>query len=417
MKTSHTKIFIPALFRCALFVLLLFTALSSSLQAQEDNASPPDSLDQDLWYQLGKRAASRPDKRSIEQAIVYFRKAINVAPEDPAPYLAMAEAYINGIWYYGIDFSLIDSAVTAAERALSLDSSLSDTYRVLSRLYHAKGDEGKNVDVLERAVARFDLDSRFFFELGNAYLREGRPVRAIRSLNRAMALDSIAEIPLRLGWAYLDLAEYARAESLFTNYIGIAPELADGHHGLGLSLICRGKADRAVAHYMELERVRSLSSQMRCQYAEAMVFADMPDEALPYLEELEMNDPWSVPASAVRSASTLLGYVYWKKGEKEKAQELFNRALEEIPKRIGYGNRQWELRYEMASIYALLGDRPHAYEWLEKAVERHWLLYPLALQDPFFADLRGFRVFRSIIGDVKQTVERMRAELTAGSLR
>lgn len=414
MKISNTKALIFALSRRALFVLLLFTALPGMLRAQDDNVPPSDSLNQDLWYQLGKRAASRPDKQSIERAIGYFRKAIDVNPGDPAPYLAMAEAYIDGIWYYGLDFSLVDSAITAAARALSLDSSSADAYRALSRLYHARGDESKNIDVLERAIVRFASNSWFSFELGNAYLREGRPVRAIRSLNRAMALDSIAEISLRLGWAYLDLAEYSRAESLFTSYIDSAPEIADGHHGLGLSLICREKADRAVAHYMELERTRSLGSRMRCQYAEAMIFADMAEEALPYLEELEMNDPWSVPASAVRSASTLLGYVYWKKGEKEKAKKIFDRVLEEIPKRIGYGNRQWELRYEMASIYALLGDRPRAYEWLEKAVQRHWLLYPLALEDPFFADLRGFRAFRSIIGNVKQTVERMRAELNAG---
>jgi len=60
----------------------------------------------------------------------------------------------------------------------------------------------------------------------------------------------------------------------------------------------------------------------------------------------------------------------------------------------------------MADVYALLGDKEKALEWLENAVSRGFLNYPFLNEyDPYLANLRSEPRFRKLMERVKSEWE------------
>ena len=60
----------------------------------------------------------------------------------------------------------------------------------------------------------------------------------------------------------------------------------------------------------------------------------------------------------------------------------------------------------MAPVYALAGAKEEALNWLERAVERGWINYPLfAHQDPLLKNIRGEARFKELMVEVKREWE------------
>jgi Tfp pilus assembly protein PilF len=85
-----------------------------------------------------------------------------------------------------------------------------------------------------------------------------------------------------------------------------------------------------------------------------------------------------------------LGYAYALSGEKEKAQTLI-RTLEDESR------QQYIAPYFLAMVYTGLGDKDHAFAWLEKACdERSWYATGLRL-DPKFGPMHSDPRFRDLL--------------------
>ena len=67
--------------------------------------------------------------------------------------------------------------------------------------------------------------------------------------------------------------------------------------------------------------------------------------------------------------------------------------------------------YDLALVYACLGDEREAYNWLRKAVEIGWRDYRLAQIDPLLEHLRRDPKFEQLMAEVKNRVERMREQV------
>ena len=64
----------------------------------------------------------------------------------------------------------------------------------------------------------------------------------------------------------------------------------------------------------------------------------------------------------------------------------------------------------IASAYALAGAKEEALTWLERAVERGWINYPLfAHQDPLLESIRGEDRFKKLMVRVKKEWEEFEA--------
>ena len=61
-----------------------------------------------------------------------------------------------------------------------------------------------------------------------------------------------------------------------------------------------------------------------------------------------------------------------------------------------------ELCWLGAGFYSLLDDKEEALRWLEHAIDRGWINYPLfAETDPFLENIRGEERFQQLMARVK----------------
>jgi len=76
----------------------------------------------------------------------------------------------------------------------------------------------------------------------------------------------------------------------------------------------------------------------------------------------------------------------------------------------GAKNYLWadpDLPWLVAGLYAVIGEKDEALRWLERAIDRGWINYPLfAEQDPFFENIRGDERFQRLMDRIKPEWER-----------
>ena len=102
-----------------------------------------------------------------------------------------------------------------------------------------------------------------------------------------------------------------------------------------------------------------------------------------------------------------IGYVYWKNGYKEKADFYFNEQKkyceESIKKKLQYG-KSVGAYFDLAGVYAFIGEREKAYENLR--VWARFPVYPLYMvtlikNDPLFDSIRNESEFQQIVTNVE----------------
>ena len=91
---------------------------------------------------------------------------------------------------------------------------------------------------------------------------------------------------------------------------------------------------------------------------------------------------------------------YGLRGEKEK---VFHGMTSNFKKTC---QRDYSFSHHMAGVFALLDEKKEALNWLENAVDRGLINYPLlAEKDPFLENIRGEPGFKKLMERIKQEWE------------
>lgn len=106
----------------------------------------------------------------------------------------------------------------------------------LALALHSMGRYGESTQVLEKLRAAQGENPKFWFLLGEGYLKLGEPRKAIEPLHRASELDpSDANARLELASAWLENGAFEKSEALFRVLTDQHPELPKAWAGLSLS--------------------------------------------------------------------------------------------------------------------------------------------------------------------------------------
>lgn len=147
--------------------------------------------------------------------------------------------------------------------------------------------------------------------------------RAAAELYAALSAQGVADInaSLGLGSALLGLGKYEAAERELRRAHQLAPDRADVHLHLGTALYKRGVYTAAA---MELRRAAELDpdcSQAFLLLGEALNQMGKPDAAIEVLERVTHTEVGS-------RALYALGIAYDRKGEPERASEMYRQSRE-----------------------------------------------------------------------------------------
>ncbi len=307
-------------------------------------------------YLKGRYCWKKRNDEDVKKSIEYFNRAIEADPNYALAYVGLADAYLV-LGGFGIATlapkEAYPKARAAAERALEIDDTLAEAHASLA---YCLANYDWNWPRAEREFKRaLDLkpgDPVAHHWYGFLYLASmGRLDQAIDELRHALELDPLSlSIGSNIGLLLYLARRYEDAMDQFQRNLEMDRSFFYSHWQLALAYEQCGRYDEAIS---ELQKAIALSG------------------------------PSTLPRA-------LLGHAYALAGRKKEATALLDELSE-------LSTQTYVSPYRIAAIYAALGDRDRAFNWLEHAYEGRdgWLIW-LAV-DPVFDSLRSDNRFTNLL--------------------
>lgn len=290
----------------------------------------------------------------LQRAIGLFSEVIEADSTFAGAYVGLASAYTL-LHYYGNlpPSESYPRARVAAERALELDEGLADAHASLALV---KRDYDRDWEGAEREFQRaLQLDPRSATALqwyAELLAMTGRFDEADDRIRQA---QDVAPLSLAVravhGWVLLSAGRYEEARRELETTIAMDQDFQLSHWFLGQLAFAQGEYGEAVSALETATAMSGRLSRRVADLASANAFAGRPDRALELLGELE--------------------------------------------RRRGAG--EYVSRYDLAIVYAGLGERDRAFRELEGALEeRTWQVVNMGI-DPMLGPLRADPRFEDLL--------------------
>ncbi len=308
--------------------------------ADEANVTKTGTVNPDAYqaYLKGRYFWNRRSAENLQKAIEQFKIATDRDPNYALAYAGLADCYFLLNYYTGTPISeTVQQAKTFAERAIRLDDQAAETHVSLA----AVNDQLWQWEEAERGYKRaIELNPNYataYHWYSNLLSALGRFNEASLMIVRAREIDPLSTvIGVYVSMMYQNQNDHNASIENSLKVIELDPNFSLAYSTLGLSYLKLGRNPEAIEN---LEKAAGLSNR-------AGVFL--------------MN----------------LGYAYGVMGKRGEATAL-DRELEEKFARKEANGRH------VAAVYAGLGEKEKAFEWLEKDFQARASLTGLRWEIPF----------------------------------
>ncbi len=306
--------------------------------------APTEDSEAHTLYLKGLYFSRKGTKEGYEKAIQYFRSALEKDSSYALAYCELAHTYEQlGNENYLPEKEAFPKARELVTRALDLDEALAEGHIFLGEILMFYD---WNWSASEREVRRgLELNPN----LGRAHathafllVLRGQRAEAIAEMRMALSLEPNS-IPFHeaASFVYFMLRLYDSAIEESKESIRLDPDNPAGHANLGISFLQKGMFDEA---FTELKRAVTLSNGS---------------------DSAKSNLAFGYAISGNRIAAT--------QGIDELTEASKSRPV---------------APFLVAQVFAALGDRDKAFEWMEKAYEERSSYLPWIKVDPMFDSLR-----------------------------
>jgi len=313
-------------------------------------------------YLRGRYYWNHRTPAGIKESIGYFQQAVAKDPDFALAYAGLADAYnvSNIVGLFSAEESL-PKAKTAAIKAIELDPSLAEAHAALGMVKsHYDFDMPGAAKEFLKAIELNPNSSFAHLFYGNCYLLPiGRNREAIAENQKALELDPLS-LPINnfMGMTYAYAGDYENSFRQFQHTIELDPTFPLAH--LYLSGVLQ-----YVGRYKE--------SLQEFQKSQLLSGSDPDDVAREVAARLE---------------------AFNKGGEKGFWQHILNEMLQAEKQ----GQPQKPVASDIATAYAMAGDKDKAFEWLDRAYERREGQEITLLKcEPYFKNLRGDPRFTALL--------------------
>jgi len=316
------------------------------------------------FYLRGRGYLQEPEKpENIENAIVAFNNALERDKKYALAYAGLGEAF----WArYELthDPDWVTKAAQACERAVSFNPDLASGNTCFGTVYNGTGKYEEAARQFQRAVLLDPTRDDAFRGLAFAYERLGRPADAERTFQRAIQVRPQYWASYEwLGTFYAEHARYEEAARQFTQATALAPDNPHSYRKLGGVYIYMGRYLKAIE---VLQRAIAL-------YPTSGAYSNL---GIAYFNVRHFDDAVAAYEHACTPASkdyiacgNLARAYYWAPGRRSQAAEYYRRAIALAEERLSINPRDGDPHILSSSYYAMLGDRRHALEHLQRALE------------------------------------------------
>ncbi|UCC41580.1 MAG: tetratricopeptide repeat protein, partial [Candidatus Aminicenantes bacterium] len=313
-----------------------------------------DNLEAYNLYVQGRYFWNRRTEDGLNRAIDYFEQALELDPEYALAYAGIADAYsMLSSYNFLSPHGAYPKAKVAARKALEIEDTLAEAYTSLANIKYRYDFDWLGAEKDFKKAIELNPNYPLAHHWYGALLRgAGRFSEAHEEFTRALELDPLS-ISIRTSAAYvhLNLRQYEESIEQSKKTLELDPNYGWVHKIL----------------------------------AETYLQKSMYNEAITLLQKAITISSGYLPA---------LGCAYATAGNKEKALEI----LEEL---ITQSRQKYVSNYGIARVYACLGEKDKAFEYLDKAYEdRDGDLFDTKV-DPGLDNLHSdprFRAFLKKIG-------------------
>ena len=166
--------------------------------------------------------------------------------------------------------------------------------RLLAQALASAGQTGEAVQELEEAHAIAPDDPELQFALASGYLRVKKPDEAAGLFAQIAKARPIAPTWVLIGRTYRDAGQYVRARDALRRAITMDPKVRRAHYYLGtVALLEEGivRLDEAIREFQQELALAPGDPIATLRLGMALVLAQRPAEALPYLEQAVAFEP------------------------------------------------------------------------------------------------------------------------------
>jgi len=189
-------------------------------------------------YIQGKEFSNNLQK---EEALVYFKKAIELDPE-------FALAYLEA----GLAQSKTEEIFEYVEKAVSMVDDVSEGEKLIILAWQAaiNQDSEKQLEYFKELNEKYPEDEYALYNVGNYYFSQHDFEKAIEYYKRIKKINKeFAPVYNQLGYAFRYLNKYDAAERSFKKYIKLVPEYANPYDSYGELLLKMGEYEASIEQY------------------------------------------------------------------------------------------------------------------------------------------------------------------------
>ena len=251
------------------------------------------------------------------------------------------------------------------------------------------------IDSLRVAVSLDPARPTAARRLGVAYIELGEFGLALRELGRAHEFDS-ASAPTKYWTAFAHALRGDEAEA--RRWAGRLPPTTYGKTHAALLLLyidaARGGLPAMTGHAEALAASMPDSVYRRLFAGDAALYAGRLEEAAAQYRAALAIAPDARNGPSGHFAATSLALVLRRMRREAEADALLEQSMRLNHARVAEGRDSQGYPYDVASAYAVQGNRREALKWLAKAVDAGWRKRAFTEHDPLLATLRGEREFQ-----------------------
>jgi eukaryotic-like serine/threonine-protein kinase len=301
-------------------------------------------------YQIAKRTGD-----GVTQALDDYRQAIQLDPTYAPSYAGLAAALTLSADYKDVPSSeVLPEAEATAVKSLQLDDSLASAHAALGFIRLYRLEWAGVLEEFERAIELNpgDANTRHWHAL--ALAAAGRSGEAVSEMRLAQELDPRSLIiNANLSWVYYLGGRNDEAIAQAQKTVAMESSFPVAHGNLGQAYLAKGEYDKGLAELKQALTLSGNETSFKAELANAYAVAGKNAEAETILHDL-----------------------------------------------TALSSRQYVSPYNMALIYAGLGEKDQAFHWLDKAYEERSVRLINIAVHPRFAGLRSDPRFAELVNKI-----------------